>query len=260
MRVQGSGDGSGSDRGDAFAHRADHVHPRAALRVELRIARAKSLAVAMRSPPRRATDCCSLERGRPRNAASRATASCSSPRSVAVAAAAWASSRSGRCMSSVSSVSARRSRAASARDVRRSRSPGSADGSRLARRRLLEQPLRRRRVGDQVDALHVRDRLDDRLLALARQPRQHVVREADVARIVLGVPRQLLGQRVLGIEVQVAEQALAGAELDLPDHAQPIAVVARRQRAVLGMIHVDLGAFVQPDRRRRAPRADSAAR
>ena len=59
------------------------------------------------------------------------------------------------------------------------------------------RPLRRGRVGHQVDALHLGDRLDDRLVAFARGAGQHVVRHADVLRRVLGVPHKLLRKRVL---------------------------------------------------------------
>ena len=82
---------------------------------------------------------------------------------------------------------------------------------------------------------------------LPRGAGQHVVRQADVLRSVLGVPHQLLGERVLRIEVQIAEQALLRPKLDAADDAQPVLIVARRERMALRMVDVDLRAFVQAD-------------
>jgi hypothetical protein len=79
---------------------------------------------------------------------------------------------------------------------------------------VFVQPARRRRIRHEVNALHFRDRFDNDLVAVPLGAREHVVRQADVLRRVLGVPHELLGECVLGIEMQIAEQTLACAKFD----------------------------------------------
>ena len=71
------------------------------------------------------------------------------------------------------------------------------------------------------------------------------MRKAHVLRRVLGVPRQLLGQGVLGVEVEVAEQTLAGMYGHVANRADAVLIVARPARIALGVVHVDLGVFIE---------------
>ena len=132
---------------------------------------------------------------RPPRSASSSLASTVTP---AAASAAIASTRSGRWRRSCSSVTS------AERSSRSARSPAAPAA--------LVQPAGRGGVGDQVDALHLGDRLDHGLAGLARGAGFDVVREAHVLRRVRGVPGQLVGQGVLGVEVQIAEQALGLAD------------------------------------------------
>ncbi len=73
----------------------------------------------------------------------------------------------------------------------------------------LEQSPRRGRIGHQIDALYAGDRLDRHAVAAAGTAGLDVVGKAHVLRRVLGVPHQLLRQRVLGVEMEIGEEALA---------------------------------------------------
>src|SRR5690349_8970389 len=112
---------------------------------------------------------------------------------------------------------------------------------------LFEESARGRWIRHEIDALHFRDRFDDCLISLPSGSRQDVVREADVLRGVLGVPHQLLGQSMLGVEMEIAEQSLVRAELHAADDAQPVLIIARRKRMALRMVDVDLRTLVKPD-------------
>ena len=72
----------------------------------------------------------------------------------------------------------------------------------------FKQPPRRGRIGYQIDALHAGDRFDHHAIAAPADPRLDVVRKAHVLRGMFGVPGQLFRQQVLGIEVEIGEQAL----------------------------------------------------
>ena len=62
---------------------------------------------------------------------------------------------------------------------------------------------------------------------------------------MLGVPRQLFRQGVLGIEVKVAEQTLAPVQGHVANGADAVLVVARSGGVAFGMIHVHFGVFVE---------------
>ena len=109
----------------------------------------------------------------------------------------------------------------------------------------LEQSGRCRRIGHQVDALHLGDLLDDDRFATPPESCEDIVRKTDVLRSVFGVPEQLLGQRVPGVEMKIAEQPLARPGGDVADHADPVPVIPRPGRTALGVVHVDLGALVE---------------
>ena len=113
--------------------------------------------------------------------------------------------------------SSRPGRAGAGRSSRRA-SAVPARSRRLGRRRrrcralpalLLEQAARRGRIGHQVDALHLEDRLDHRVVSPARAVRASTLCERPTFSGACSASHsKLLGQRVLGIEVQVAEQPL----------------------------------------------------
>ncbi len=77
--------------------------------------------------------------------------------------------------------------------------------------------------------MNASDFLDHQQLVATGSPGLHIMREADVFRRMFGVPNQLLGKQMLGIEMQIAEQALAGTNFDAANHADPLLIVARRQ-------------------------------
>ena len=76
-------------------------------------------------------------------------------------------------------------------------------------------------------------------------PRLDVVRKAHVLRRVLGVPNQLLRQRMFGVEVEIAEKPLAGPHGNAANRADAVLIIARPGRISLRMIHVHLGVFVE---------------
>ena len=57
--------------------------------------------------------------------------------------------------------------------------------------------------------------------------RLNVVGETHVLRRVLGIPQQLFRQGMFGIEMEIGEQSLAGANRHVADRADAILVVAR---------------------------------
>src|SRR5262249_52813807 len=103
--------------------------------------------------------------------------------------------------------------------------------------RRFEQALRGGRIGDQIDAVNAQDLLDDRLSLLPRGASLHVVAQADVLRRPLRVPGELLRDRVMRIEVQIAEQStIAGPHVAQTSEA--VLIVARRGGAAFGMVDV----------------------
>ena len=118
--------------------------------------------------------------------------------------------------------------------------------------RILEQSVRGGRIGDQVHRQHLVDRLDHDVPALELRGPAGVVGKADVLRGVLGVPNQLLGQDVFGVEVQRAVEPVF-AEPHVLQAADPVPIAAPRAR--LDVIHIDRPALVErngpPNDRRR---------
>ena len=64
---------------------------------------------------------------------------------------------------------------------------------------------------------------------------------------MLGVPNELFGDGMLGVEMKVAVKPIV-ALFDLPHRADAILISPRRIGATRGMIHIDAGPFVKRNR------------